>query len=127
MNPPDPMHRFRPVLSPSATATLAVLAAAFCTPASAAFIVDQVQVKRVGDDAQLELQFTTEVQFQRVIATAAGDTVVVAYQLVGLSNREVGPGKEAFDIRLGSKGVPLVGDETRESWPSTYKVRERKR
>lgn len=43
------------------------------------------------------------------------------------ANREVGPGKEAFDIRIGSKGVPLVGDETRESWPSTYKVRERKR
>lgn len=43
------------------------------------------------------------------------------------ANREVGPGKEAFDVRIGSKGVPLVGDETRESWPSTYKVRERKR
>jgi hypothetical protein len=36
-------------------------------------------------------------------------------------------GKEAYDIRIGSKGVPLVGDETRESWPSTYKVRDRKR
>jgi len=39
----------------------------------------------------------------------------------------VGAGKEAYDIRIGGKGVPLVGDETRESWPSTYKVRERKR
>ena len=43
------------------------------------------------------------------------------------ANREVGAGKEAYDIRIGGKGVPLVGDETRESWPSTYKVRERKR
>jgi hypothetical protein len=43
------------------------------------------------------------------------------------ANREVGAGKEAYDIRIGSKGVPLVGDETRESWPSTYKVREKKR
>ena len=43
------------------------------------------------------------------------------------ANREVGGGKEAYDIRIGSKGVPLVGDETRESWPSTYKVRDRKR
>jgi hypothetical protein len=42
------------------------------------------------------------------------------------ANREVGAGKEAYDIRIGSKGVPLVGDETRESWPSTYKVRERR-
>lgn len=43
------------------------------------------------------------------------------------ASREVGPGKEAYDIRIGGKGVPLVGDATRESWPSTYKVRERKR
>ena len=41
------------------------------------------------------------------------------------ANREVGAGKEAYDIRIGSKGVPLVGDDTRESWPSTYKVRDR--
>jgi hypothetical protein len=43
------------------------------------------------------------------------------------ANREVGAGKEAYDIRIGSKGVPLVGDDTRESWPSTYKVRDRRR
>src|SRR5258705_5787303 len=43
------------------------------------------------------------------------------------ANREVGAGKEPYDIRIGSKGVPLVGDDTRESWPSTYKVRDRKR
>jgi hypothetical protein len=43
------------------------------------------------------------------------------------ANREVGAGKEPYDIRIGSKGVPLVGDETRESWPSTYKVRDKKR
>jgi hypothetical protein len=42
------------------------------------------------------------------------------------ANREVGVGKEAYDIRIGSKGVPLVGDDTRESWPSTYKVRDRR-
>ncbi|MDX1873820.1 hypothetical protein SBI67_17000 [Mycolicibacterium sp. 120266] len=43
------------------------------------------------------------------------------------ANREVGVGKEAYDVRIGGKGIPLVGDETRQSWPSTYKVRERKR
>jgi hypothetical protein len=42
------------------------------------------------------------------------------------ANREVGAGKEAFDVRIGSKGIPLSGDETRESWPATYKVRARK-
>lgn len=43
------------------------------------------------------------------------------------ANREVGVGKEAYDVKIGSKGVPLVGDDTRESWPSTYRVREARR
>jgi hypothetical protein len=43
------------------------------------------------------------------------------------ANREVGAGKEAYDVKVGSQGVPLVGDDTRESWPATYKVRERRR
>jgi hypothetical protein len=41
--------------------------------------------------------------------------------------REVGPGKEVHSINIGSKGVPLTGDETREAWTMTYKVREKKR
>jgi hypothetical protein len=43
------------------------------------------------------------------------------------AEREVGPGKEAYDVKVGGKGTPLVGDETRLSWPSTYKVREKRR
>ena len=43
------------------------------------------------------------------------------------ANREAGAGKEAYDVRIGSKGIPLSGDETRESWPATYKVRARRR
>lgn len=43
------------------------------------------------------------------------------------ANREVGAGQEAYDVRVGGAGTPLVGDETRQSWPSTYKVRDRKR
>ncbi len=42
------------------------------------------------------------------------------------AGREVGGGQEAFDIKVGGAGTPLVGDESRMSWPSTYKVRERK-
>ena len=42
------------------------------------------------------------------------------------ANREVGAGMEAYDVKVGAKGVPLVKDDTRESWPSTYKVRERR-
>lgn len=43
------------------------------------------------------------------------------------ANREVGPGQEAYDVRVGGSGTPLVGDESRMSWPSTYKVRDRGR
>lgn len=42
------------------------------------------------------------------------------------AEREVGAGMEAYAVRLGSAGVPLTGDESRESWPATYKVRERR-
>ena len=42
------------------------------------------------------------------------------------ANREVGAGMEAFDVRVGGMGDPLTGDDSSKSWPSTYKVRERK-
>jgi hypothetical protein len=43
------------------------------------------------------------------------------------ANREVGPGQEAYEVKVGAKGEPLTGDESRLSWPSTYKVRQRRR
>jgi hypothetical protein len=43
------------------------------------------------------------------------------------ANREVGAGQEAYDVRVGGSGTPLLGDESRQSWPSTYRVRDRKR
>jgi hypothetical protein len=42
------------------------------------------------------------------------------------AEREVGAGMEPYDVKVGSSGVPLTGDESRESWPATYKVRERR-
>jgi hypothetical protein len=42
------------------------------------------------------------------------------------AEREVGAGMEAYDVKLGAAGVPLTGDESRESWPATYKVRARR-
>ncbi|MGA7055395.1 MAG: hypothetical protein WBZ37_29870 [Mycobacterium sp.] len=42
------------------------------------------------------------------------------------ANREVGPGKEAYSVKVGGMGTPLTGDESRKSWPSTYKVRDRR-
>lgn len=43
------------------------------------------------------------------------------------ANREVGPGKEAYNVKVGGMGTPLTGDEARKSWPSTYKVRDKRR
>jgi ABC-type multidrug transport system fused ATPase/permease subunit len=43
------------------------------------------------------------------------------------ADRETGAGEEAYDVRVGGAGTPLVGDEDRLSWPSTYKVRAVKR
>ncbi|WP_165825024.1 hypothetical protein [Mycolicibacter senuensis] len=42
------------------------------------------------------------------------------------ANREVGPGQEAYNVTVGAKGTALLGDDTRVSWPSTYKVRQRR-
>jgi hypothetical protein len=42
------------------------------------------------------------------------------------ANREVGAGKEAYAVKVGGVGTPLTGDEGRKSWPSSYKVRDKK-
>jgi hypothetical protein len=42
------------------------------------------------------------------------------------AEREAGPDLESYDVKLGGQGVPLTGDESRESWPMTYKLRERR-
>lgn len=97
---------------PSMPRALTVCLAAAVLPAQAAFIVDQVQVLREGDAAVLALQFATEVQFQRQIATAAGDTVLIVYQLVSTTNREIGPGSQllALDQRLGLERLRLTDE-----------------
>jgi hypothetical protein len=43
------------------------------------------------------------------------------------ANREVGAGKEAYDVKVGGMGIALTGDDSRKSWPSTYRVRDRRR
>lgn len=42
------------------------------------------------------------------------------------ADREVGAGMEAYAVQIGGQGVPLTGDESRESWGVSYKVRERR-
>ncbi|MGH3961198.1 hypothetical protein [Mycobacterium sp.] len=69
------------------------------------------------------------------VANVARKTTFVAYDEATIdelyylatqhANREVGAGKEAYDVKVGGMGTPLVGDDARKSWPATYKVRER--
>jgi hypothetical protein len=73
-----------------------------------------------------------------VMTTGAGDivrkTTFVAYDEATIdelyylaqehANREVGAGQEAYNVKVGGIGTPLLGDEGRQSWPSTYKVRQ---
>jgi hypothetical protein len=71
------------------------------------------------------------------IADVARETSFVAYDEATIdelyylaqehANREVGPGKEAYNVKVGGMGTPLTGDESRKSWPSTYKVRDKRR
>jgi putative Mn2+ efflux pump MntP len=61
-------------------------------------------------------------------------TTFVAFKELGIdellylaqekANREVGPGKQAYAVQVGGLGTPLTGDESRESWPASYKVRD---
>lgn len=76
----------------------------------------------------------------RMVAEATSPHVVrrstfVAFKELGIdellylakekADREVGAGMEAYAVQVGGKGTPLTGDESRESWPVSYKVRER--
>ncbi|RVT48962.1 outer membrane protein assembly factor BamD [Rubrivivax albus] len=116
--------------------TVAACLVAAALPAQAAFVVDQVQVRREGDAAVLALQFATEVQFQRQIATAAGDTVLIVYQLVSTTNREIGPGSQLLALdhlkgldRLRLTDEPGQADRERRivlrlGEPGTVRVRQ---
>lgn len=42
------------------------------------------------------------------------------------ADKEAGAGQEAYAVKVGGSGTPLTGDESRNSWPMTYKIRERK-
>ena len=85
-----------------------------------AALASRVLPERMGpsDDEERKTSFVT-------FAEAEIDQLM--YAATEAVNREVGAGKEAYDIRIGSKGIPLSGDETRESWPATYKVRPRRK
>ena len=83
---------------------------------------------------------TGRVLLDRMVAEANSPHVVrrstfVAFKELGIdelmylakekADREVGAGMEAFAVQVGGRGIPLTGDESRESWPVTFKARDR--
>ena len=85
--------------------------------------------------AALAARFLPDLMFAG-IDDVARETSFVAYDEATIdelyylaqehANREVGPGKEAYSVKVGGMGTPLTGDDARKSWPSTYKVRDRR-
>jgi hypothetical protein len=86
-----------------------------------AVLVSRILLDRMAGGARNVVRKTTFVAYGEA-------TIDELYYLAQEhANREVGAGQEAFDVKVGSMGTPLVGDDTRQSWPSTYKVRESRR
>ena len=85
-----------------------------------AALASRVLPERMVPDPEDIVRNTTFVAF----AEAEIDQLI--YLAQEHANREVGTGKEPYDVKVGGKGTPLVGDEDRNSWPSTYRVRARR-
>lgn len=88
-----------------------------CAAIASRLLTDRMTAAAASPDA---VRRTTFVAFREL---AIDELYYLAREKVG---REVGAGMEAYDVNVGSSGVPLTGDESRESWPATYKVRPRR-
>lgn len=79
---------------------------------------------------------TLSVRMAEAVANVAHKTTFVAYNEATIdelyylasehAKREAGPGRDVYDVKVGAAGTPLVGDDSRQSWPATYRVRERR-
>jgi catechol 2,3-dioxygenase-like lactoylglutathione lyase family enzyme len=71
-----------------------------------------------------ELEHTEDVPRKTTFVAYSEATIDELYYLAQEhANREVGAGKEAYDVKVGGRGDSLTADDTRKSWPATYKVR----
>lgn len=81
------------------------IALAFATTAHAQ-LIDDIEVRRVGADAVLQLRFATEVQFQRALSTRSNDLTLVSYTLLASTNASYRGGQ---GLRLGERqGLPQI-------------------
>ena len=97
--------------SPFPPALVAVSIACACS-VTCAQTIDQFDVRRVGNDAVLQLRFASEIQFQRSFSTRSGDLTLIFYSLVTTTNAHV---RATQGMTLGTaQGLPRVSlsDET---------------
>jgi hypothetical protein len=88
---------------------------------SAAVFATRIRADRLAEGANDAVRKTSFVAYSEA---AIDELYYLAQEHV---NREVGAGEEAYNVKVGGSGLPLVGDESRQSWPATYKVRARRR
>ncbi|MBL8359229.1 MAG: tetratricopeptide repeat protein [Rubrivivax sp.] len=96
------MNPLRPALPPTFVAPL-ILAASVAAQAQA---IDEVEVRREGADAVIQVRFGTEVQFQRAVSTRSGDLTQVIYTLLTTTNARLSTPVQA--LRLRTRGLPEV-------------------
>lgn len=99
---------------------VAIAATAVCGVAHGQTI-DQVDVRREGDNAVLQLRFAYEIQFQRSFSTRSGDLTLIFYALVSTTNADL---RSTQGLRLGAaQGLPnlTVADEP-EAGPRNRKI-----
>lgn len=81
------------------------VALAFATAAHAQ-VIDDLEVRRVGADAVVQLRFATEVQFQRALSTRSNDLTLISYTLLSATNASYRGGQ---GLRLGERqGLPQI-------------------
>lgn len=70
-------------------------------------IVDEVEVRREGNDAVIALRFVTEVQFQRAITTRSGDLTQLFYTLLSSTNGNLATPMQVRRLPA-AQGLPAI-------------------
>jgi hypothetical protein len=89
------------------------LVAALTLSQAHAQAIDELDIRREGNDAVLQVRFSTEVQFRRAISTRSGDLVLVSYNLLTTTNDRLRAANQVLRLRA-TDNLPTieVADET---------------
>lgn len=88
---------------------IAASVAALASCAAQAQAIDDLDLRREGADAVLQIHFAAEVQFVRAVTTQSGDFTLIYYELVGATNRSLPAA--AAGRRVEAAGLPRMDVE----------------